>query len=353
MGSSAMIVVDGSQGEGGGQILRSSLALSMLSGKPLKIEKIRAGRRKPGLMRQHLTAVTAAQQVCAAKVRGAELGSGSLLFEPGEVRAGEYRLAIGTAGSTTLVLQTLLPALLAAGGASRLTLEGGTHNPLAPPWDFFADSFLPLLRRMGGRVAARLEKHGFYPAGGGRIVAEIDSGPLGRLDLPAVGAERLATAKVLYAHLPDHVARREVKTILAMTGWAAERVTAERVESAGPGNVVMVQLDEGEVVEVITAFGEKGVAAEQVATEAVQIYRRHYARQVPVGEYLADQLLLPMALGQGGSFLTGPLSRHTTTQIDLLQRFLPVEVETEEDAEGRVLVRVEREPAGQDLTLPG
>ncbi len=336
-----MIVVDGSQGEGGGQILRSSLGLAMLSGKPLKIEKIRAGRRKPGLMRQHLTAVLAAQTLCGAKVRGAEIGSSALLFEPGPVRAGEYHLAIGTAGSTNLVLQTLLPALLEAGGASRLSLEGGTHNPLAPPWEFFAESFLPLLRRMGGRVEARLEKHGFYPAGGGRIVAEIEPGPLGRLDLPAGGAERRVTAKVLYAHLPDHVARREVKTLLTMTGWATERVTAERVASVGPGNVVLIRVDEGELVEVIAAFGEKGVAAEQVATEAVHLYRRHFARRAPVGEHLADQLLLPMALGQGGSFLTGPLSRHTTTQIELLERFLPVAVKTEDDPEGRVRVTVE------------
>jgi RNA 3'-terminal phosphate cyclase (ATP) len=337
-----MIVVDGSQGEGGGQMLRSCLSLSTISGRPLRIEKIRARRSKPGLMRQHLTAVQAAQQVSNAKVKGAEIGSAALVFEPGEIRPGDYRLAIGTAGSTTLVLQTLLPALLGAASASRLTLEGGTHNPLAPPWDFLDRTFLPLLRRMGAGVAARLERYGFYPAGGGRVVAEIEPcNRLSRLELLRVGETRPANARILVSKLPEHVARREAKTIVEMTGWRPEQVVIETVDSPGPGNVALIFLGEGELVETIAAFGEKGVAAENVAAEAVQIYRRHYARQVPVGEHLADQLLLPMALGEGGTFLTGPLSGHTTTQIELLERFLPVKIVAEQQPERRVLVRVE------------
>jgi RNA 3'-terminal phosphate cyclase (ATP) len=146
---------------------------------------------------------------------------------------------------------------------------------------------------------------------------------------------------VLVSSLPEHVGRREAKTVLEMTGWPAEKVTVERVDSPGPGNVVLVSLDEGELVETFVAFGEKGVTAENVATEAVQLFRRHYARQVPVGEHLADQLLLPMALGEGGVFLTGPLSGHTTTQIELLQRFLPVKIEADQQTDRRVLVRVE------------
>lgn len=337
-----MIVVDGSTGEGGGQILRSSLSLSMLSGTPLRVEKIRAGRQKPGLMRQHLTAVLAAQKVCGAKVRGAEIGSSTLVFEPGEVRPGEFELAIGTAGSTTLVLQTLLPALLQAPGSSVLTLSGGTHNPLAPPWDFFAEVFLPLLQKMGARVEAKLEKFGFYPAGGGRVRVEVEQSPrLGRLELLEVGQERLATARILLAQIPEHVGRREAKTICTMTGWAPERVVVELVPgSPGPGNVILIRLEEGKHAEVITAFGEKGVAAENVASEAVHLYRRHFGRQVPVGEYLADQLLLPLALGEGGAFVTGPLSRHSTTQIELLERFLKVKVDREIAEDGRVLVRV-------------
>ncbi len=338
-----MIVIDGSQGEGGGQILRSSLTLSMLSGAPLKIEKIRAGRSKPGLMRQHLTALTAARDLCGARMRGAEVGSTSLVFEPGELRAGEYRLAIGTAGSTSLVFQTLLPALLKAPAPSRLELEGGTHNPFAPPWDFLAESYLPLLRRMGAQVEARLEKPGFYPAGGGRIVAEIAPSPrLGRLELEKTGAERRLSARILSAQLPEDIARREAKTLCALTGWPAERVAIEKVQgSSGPGNVILIRIDDGETVEIVAAFGEKGVIAENVAAEAVHLYRRHFARQVPVGEHLADQLLLPLVLGEGGSFLTGPLSRHASTQIQLIERFLPAAIHCASRENGNVLVRVD------------
>ena len=142
-----MIEIDGSLGEGGGQILRSCLALSLVTGEPVRLVRIRAGRQKPGLMRQHLTCVLAAAEIGSADVRGAKLGSQELEFRPGTLRAGSYRFAIGTAGSTSLVLQTVLPALLAIGGTSELELEGGTHNPLAPTFDFLASAFVPILMK--------------------------------------------------------------------------------------------------------------------------------------------------------------------------------------------------------------
>src|SRR5437867_958993 len=164
-----MLLIDGSQGEGGGQILRTALGLSLVTGTPIRIEKIRAGRAKPGLLRQHLTAVNAATAIGAVDVEGATLGSQELTFRPGTVKPGEYRFAVGTAGSTGLVLQTVLPPLLTAPGPSTLTLEGGTHNPTAPPFDFLARAFLPLISRMGPSATARLERPGFYPAGGGQM----------------------------------------------------------------------------------------------------------------------------------------------------------------------------------------
>src|SRR5512138_2046230 len=163
-----MITIDGSQGEGGGQILRSALALSLVTGKPFRIENIRARRQKPGLMRQHLTAVNAAVEIGAAHVSGNTVGSSELTFAPTALRSGEYHFVVGTAGSCTLVLQTVLPALIIAEGSSEIRLEGGTHNPAAPPFDFLAGAFLPLLNRMGPDVRAALERPGFYPAGGGR-----------------------------------------------------------------------------------------------------------------------------------------------------------------------------------------
>jgi RNA 3'-terminal phosphate cyclase (ATP) len=165
--------IEGSFGEGGGQILRSSLSLSLVTGKPFRIENIRENRQKPGLLRQHLTAVQAAAEVGSAEVDGASLGSKALTFVPGKVRAGEFRFAVGTAGSGTLVLQTILPALITAAGLSRIEIEGGTHNPAAPPFDFLQRSFIPLIERMRPKVKLELERYGFYPAGGGRFVVEI------------------------------------------------------------------------------------------------------------------------------------------------------------------------------------
>ena len=170
-----MLTIDGSAGEGGGQILRSTLALSLCTGTPVRITGIRAKRDRPGLMRQHLTALRAAAEVGRAEVSGAELGSREVAFHPRGAAPGEYAFNVGSAGSATLVLQTVLPALLSASAPSDLLLEGGTHNPLAPPFEFLDRAFLPLIARMGPRVSATLEARGFYPAGGGRIrVVAVD-----------------------------------------------------------------------------------------------------------------------------------------------------------------------------------
>ena len=171
---SAPVHIDGSQGEGGGQIVRSALALALITGRPITIENLRAKRPKPGLMRQHLAAVHAALAVCDGRAEGDELGSRRLGFEPQQVRGGEYRFKLPTAGSATLVLQTVLPALMIAEAPSAVVLEGGTHNPWAPPFDFLQAAFLPLLSRMGPRVSASLQRHGFYPAGGGQFTVTIE-----------------------------------------------------------------------------------------------------------------------------------------------------------------------------------
>ena len=161
-----MITIDGSYGEGGGQILRTSLALSLVTGKPFSIHNIRAGRKNPGLMRQHLTAVNAAAEIGKAAIKGNSIGSQAFTFNPETIKSGNFHFAIGSAGSCTLVFQTVLPALMISGGPSEIILEGGTHNPFAPPYDFLEKAFLPVINRMGPRVDAVLEKPGFYPAGG-------------------------------------------------------------------------------------------------------------------------------------------------------------------------------------------
>jgi RNA 3'-terminal phosphate cyclase (ATP) len=335
------ITIDGSEGEGGGQILRTALALSLVTGRPFRIEGIRAGRKKPGLLRQHLTAVYAAVDVSGARVSGAELGSLTLTFEPSRVRGGEYRLAVGTAGSATLVLQTVLPALLTARESSQLTLEGGTHNPNAPPFDFLATAFLPILRRMGASVDVRLETHGFYPAGGGRFTATIEPcAKLRRLSLLDRGDTRVH-ARALVASLPENIARRELSVVRERLGLDRSVCRAEVTDtSIGPGNVLMIAVDGDLVSELVTGFGVKGVTAEKVASEACDEVEALLTAGVPVGIHLADQLLMPMALAGGGSFRSLKPTGHTITNAGVIRRFLNVSVaiEHERDEVYRVTV---------------
>jgi RNA 3'-terminal phosphate cyclase (ATP) len=324
---SNIIVIDGSAGEGGGQILRSSLALSLVTEKPFRIERIRAGRRKPGLMRQHLTAVSAAAAIGAARVSGAELGSQTLSFSPSSPRGGEYQLAVGTAGSATLVLQTILPALLSSQEPSRLTLEGGTHNPFAPPYPFLAMTFLPLLARMGAHVTTRLEAYGFYPAGGGRIVIDVQPG--GRLQ-PLVLLERgpvRVSARALLASLPDAIGKRELSVVRERLGLDSSLCHIEHAApSIGPGNAVVIAVASSTLTEIVTSFGAIGVSAEKVAADACDEAWRYLNADVPVGEHLADQLLIPMALAGSGRFRTLTPTAHTMTNADVIQRFLDVPI---------------------------
>jgi RNA 3'-terminal phosphate cyclase (ATP) len=337
-----MLTIDGSAGEGGGQILRTALALSLVTGTPFRIDKIRAGRKKPGLLRQHLTAVQAAAEIGGASASGAELGSQELVFRPGRVRAGDYRFAIGSAGSACLIVQTVLPPLLAAGAASTLVVEGGTHNPMSPPWEFLARVFFPLLGRMGARVSTALERHGFYPAGGGRLRVEIEPvAALEPLELLERGEIRERRARALVAHLPRNIGERELGVVRSrLSGFERALELVEVPDTPGPGNALLVELACEHVTEIATAFGERGVRAESVAEHVVQEVRAWLAAGVPVGAHLADQLILPLALAGGGVFRTLPLTRHTETNLEVVQRFLPIRARCSEDGAGAVRVEI-------------
>ena len=333
-----MLTIDGSHGEGGGQILRSSLALALATARPIRVVKIRAGRGKPGLLRQHLTAVKAAAEVSGAEVTGAALGSRELTFVPGAVRPGSYTFPIGSAGSTLLVVQALLPALLVGDGTFTITIEGGTHNPSAPTFDYFVRVLAPVLRRLGAQIEARLDRPGFYPAGGGRMHITVVGGGanrLARLELRERGAvtSRLVTA--LVSALPRHVAEREIATACDRLGWDAPACgIVEAARSPGPGNAVSIEVAAEHVTELFVAIGEKGVPAERVAKSAADDAAAWLEAGVPVGEHLADQLLVPLALGSGGVFRTMPPTLHTTTQVDLLRQFIGVEVAVREVGDG-------------------
>jgi RNA 3'-terminal phosphate cyclase (ATP) len=318
-----VIEIDGSEGEGGGQILRSALSLAICTRQSFRISNIRANREKPGLMRQHLTAVEAAAEICSAQVEGAELGARALTFRPGRLVAGDYSFSIGTAGSCTLVFQTVLPALLTAGGASRVRITGGTHNRASPPFDFLARSFLPLLGRMGAEVQLDLTSYGFYPRGGGEIRARITPGPrLRALHLLERGAWVRGYAEAYVAGLPLHVAQRELEVVGRTLGWPQQQLLLRALPNdVGPGNALTITLEHDNVIEVFTAFGEKGVRAETVAEQAATTAREYLAASAPVGEYLADQLLLPMALGDGGRFVTAHATGHLRSNIAVIERF--------------------------------
>ena len=345
--TAGMFTIDGSQGEGGGQVLRSSLALSLVLGRPFVIEKIRAGRKKPGLLQQHLTAVLAAADVGCAEVEGAALGSRRLAFRPGPVRPGDYSFRVGTAGSATLVLQTVLPALLLAEGESNLVLEGGTHNPMAPPVDFLEKAYLPLVNRLGPRVELQLVRPGFYPAGGGKFTVRVQPAKqLGRLELLDRGPITSRRVRAMVANLPRQVAERECRAIAQEAGWGEASFSIDEVKgSRGPGNVVMVELETEHVTEVFTAFGQLGVRAEDVAKEALRQAEEYLAAGVPVGKYLADQLMLPLGIGAhlgsgGGVFRTMDLSPHATTHLEVLRRFLESDIHVEQDGPDGWLTRI-------------
>ncbi len=323
--TTSFVRLDGSIGEGGGQILRSALALSMATGKPFRIEKIRASRARPGLMRQHLACVLAAAQICKASVKGAQLGSDRLAFSPGRVRSGEYAFTIGTAGSTTLVLQAIMPALLIADGPSRVIVEGGTHNKAAPCFEFLTHTLVPIMQRTGVKINLMLERHGFYPAGGGRVVVEIEPVHRNRallLELMERGAAISCRAVALVSALHESIGEREAAVLRDRLGLRRDEVRVFMVPSpVGPGNAAYVKLEFAHITEVVTGFGERGKSAEQVAHALAEEALAYLDSTAPVGEHLADQLMVPLALLAGGRYAAASISEHTRTNLEVLRAF--------------------------------
>jgi len=321
-----MIELDGAQGEGGGQILRSALTLSMITGQPFRMINIRANRPKPGLMRQHLAAVQASACISGAQVSGAEAGSQTLQFAPGALRGGDYAFAIGTAGSCTLVLQTLLPALLAADAPSTVKITGGTHNSMAPPVHFLQRAYGRVLEQMGAHIDIELKRFGFYPAGGGEVIARVTPcAQLQPFELMERGTRRHGFAESFIAGVPASVAVRELAVIGAGMGWAEEQLLHRGLPGEqGPGNALLMTLEHEHVTEVFAGFGEKAVRAETVAKHLLQEARAYLVSGAAVGEHLADQLMLPMALAGGGGFSTNVVSSHAVTNAEVIERFLPV-----------------------------
>jgi RNA 3'-terminal phosphate cyclase (ATP) len=335
-----MILLDGRMGEGGGQVLRTALALSALTGSPFTLDQVRAGRRKPGLLRQHLTAVRAAVEVCGGEVEGAELGSQRVVFHPGAIRPGAYSFAIGSAGSTSLVLQTVLPMLMGAASESTVQVDGGTHNPASPSADFLRTTFASALRHFGPELKLRLRRHGFFPAGGGRVEALVQPAALVPARLEERGELRAIRVRGLAAGGPVTTLHQAVGSLKHSLGLDRADVSVEEVRSAGPGQVLMVEVDLDPVPQVFTVCGDRDTAWSELASRLLAEVQRWLESGAPIDEHLADQLLLPMALAGGGSLRTTTPSLHTTTNVAVIERFLPVRFRVEGLGEGVVRVVV-------------
>jgi len=339
-----MLRVDGAQGEGGGQLLRTALALSAVRGVPVEVHSIRARRKTPGLQAQHLTALTALVQICRARVEGASLGSQRVLFSPGAVQPGEYRFDVGTAGSTGLVLQAILLPLALAPGPSRVTITGGTHVPWSPPADYLQRVYLPVLAGMGVTARLRVDRWGFYPRGGGRVVVEVN----GDADLHAVtllfrGGSPEVCGVSAVANLPRKIAERQGDRALQRLrgeGRTAEIALVE-AEAPGAGSFLMLVAETAGIPAGFSALGERGKPAQRVADEAVDALFDFLKAEAACDPHLADQLILPMALAPGTSRLTtSRVTRHLLSTVQLAQQLLgcPVQIGGDEGSPGQVTI---------------
>lgn len=347
-----MIDIDGSAGEGGGQILRSALALSILTGQAFHIQHIRAQRSEPGLKAQHLTAVQAAAAISRAEVSGASLHSQTLNFEPGPIRTGHYKFEIGTAGAVTLLLQTILLPLSQASSATSLILSGGTHVSWSPPYPYLAEHWLAHLEKMGVRSRIQLDTAGFYPQGGGRIQAiTYPASSIAPLNLTERGRLIAISGHSAVANLDMSIANRQkqraIQRLTAMNLPVAPRIKSMELPSPGKGTILFLQLEFEHSQACFSALGKLGKSAEKVADEVIDELAAFLETPAAVDAHLADQLLLPAALASGAStFTTCVVTQHLLSQAEIIRQFLPTAITIKGSLGEPGLVQVIPSPPG-------
>jgi RNA 3'-terminal phosphate cyclase (ATP) len=334
--------VDGGYGEGGGQLLRLAVALAAIDGRAIRVTNVRAGREKPGLAPQHLAGVRAVGALCGARIEGLAVRSQTVSFVPASVRGGEHRFDVGTAGSVTLVLQALLPVMLAARTRFEVHLTGGTDVRQAPPADYSCQVLVPLLERLGARVSLRVMRRGYYPRGGGEIEVVVRPASLAPATLGALMVDALATPIAIrgvahVAHLPEHVAARMRSAALERLGVYAARASIEtrvlaRSEAYGPGGAIACWADAGHTVLGAARAAERGVRAETLGEAVGAELAADLAAGAALDAHAADQMLVGFALAGGGGFATRAVSRHARTAMWLIEQFLPVSFEVTESA---------------------
>jgi RNA 3'-terminal phosphate cyclase (ATP) len=336
------IYIDGSVGEGGGQILRTSLSLAALLGRPVEIANIRVKRRRSGLMAQHLAGVRALATITDAETEGAEKRSTRLVFKPRTIKGGTYRFDIGTAGSVSLLLAAVLPPLLFAGQQSEIVLSGGTHVPFSPPYEYMAHVFLPALAKLGVQVELELVRSGWYPKGGGKIRARVEpcKGLTG-IQLASRGMLTSLQVNACSANLPEHIGRREIAHLKKCFAEYSDLLDFRSTDYPSPsgGNMVFLQAGFEHTTAGFSALGKRGKPAEQVAEEVCRAWHHFIQTEATLDLHLADQLILYMALAKDESFfIAEQATGHLATNIDIIKEFLPVGIKIEHKT-GQVQVK--------------
>jgi len=327
-----MIKIDGSIGEGGGQILRTSLSLSVITGQPVQIENIRAKRNKPGLLRQHLTALNSLSVISNANVTGNEIGSMSLAFEPKNITTGNFNFPVGSAGSTTLIFQTIFPVLMRKDAISNIIFEGGTHNPNAPSFDYVKNVFLPIVSKIGFQAKVEFGNYGFYPAGGGKWNVLIEKPKtLKPIELTKRGNLISNKVEVLHSNLDPKISIKQAKLLhSSLEKDLRDDIKIISVNSDGPGNIIQAYFDYDNIDEMFLSFGIKALPSFKVVKDLIYDINKFTKSEAVVSKYLADQLLLPMSLGEGGIFTTLKPTKHTLTNIEIIKKFINIKISTKE-----------------------
>jgi len=329
-----MIVVDGSYGEGGGQLVRTAVALAAITGESVRLTNIRARRAPPGLAPQHVTAVRSVASLCAARVEGLEVRSQELVFYPGKVRGGQFEFNVGTAGSITLVLQAVLPVALVCDVSVYMRIMGGTDVKMAPPLDYLRYVMLPLLTRMGADVRLTLKRRGYYPRGGGEIEVTVQPGPLRPLCLETVGTIESIQGVAHISNLPAHIVERMQHTaIQALSDYPHVNIETQvlgRDQAIGQGGAIVLWAMMAYGVLGGAEVAQRGIPAERIALNAAEALRAELLAGAAVDVHAADQLLIYCALAEGpSSFVVRTPSSHARTTLWLLGQFLPLRVNEE------------------------
>lgn len=339
-----MIELNGAHGEGGGQILRSALALSILTQQPFRLYNLRANRSKPGLRPQHLAAVQAATQISRAQTSGAALNSREITFTPQTVRGGTYTFSIPTAGAAILLLHTLYLPLLLNGTSTHLTLGGGTHIPHSPTFDYLQHIWQPAMQQIGFDIRLQFKKAGFYPEGGGEFEAILrPARPPSPLNTPTRGDLMWIRGFSQAANLPEDISRRQKLHALSrlQSMCRDSKISLQTLTAPGKGTALFLFTQSQHVRAGFSALGKKGKPAEQVAAEAVNDLLEYINSPAALDPHLADQILLPLVFATGEShFSVCRITQHLLTNADTIRAFLPIQIEIQGDIDSPGSVRV-------------